>query len=224
MAAVGEAAMNAQQSADAGNTDVYSRFMRFLEPIKLAVLRLSENVAVTTLYVSVGIIALSIIEGFINRSTKQLTSKINTPSAIKKIGTFQSLALSVARYAVGLAALMYILVLWGIPPEALAVGTAVIGGAVGFGSQGFVQDMITGFSILFEDQIHVGDYVKIGDYTGTVEDVGLRVVKIRSAEGNLHTLFNRTIVSVTNLVPPGSTEPAKDPTKDPEIKPEITKI
>lgn len=182
----------------------------FLLPLNKVLLRISENVAVTTLYVSISIIVLAILEGIINYVTGRISRTMPNPNAIKRIGTFQSLALSVARYAVGLAAAIYILVLWGIPPETLAVGTAVIGGAIGFGSQGFVQDMITGFSILFEDQIHVGDFVKIGDVTGTVEDVGLRVIKIRTSSGDLHTLFNRTVVAVTNLKPPEAPPEVKE--------------
>lgn len=79
------------------------------------------------------------------------------------------------------------------------IATAGIGGlAIGFGAQSLVKDVITGFFILLEDQYSVGDYIKIDEYDGIVEDLGLRVTKIRAFSGELHIIPNGNIQIVTN--------------------------
>jgi small conductance mechanosensitive channel len=85
-----------------------------------------------------------------------------------------------------------------VDTQSLVVGSAVIGAAVGFGSQGLVQDVIVGLSILAEEQLAVGEYVEISGRTGAVEEVGLRVVKLRDPLGVQHVIFNRTIGMVSN--------------------------
>ena len=79
------------------------------------------------------------------------------------------------------------------------LATAGIGGiAIGFGAQSLVKDMITGFFILLEDQYALGDYVKIGDCEGIVEELGVRVTKLRDFSGELHIIPNGNIQVVTN--------------------------
>ncbi len=79
------------------------------------------------------------------------------------------------------------------------LATAGIGGlAIGFGAQSLVKDIITGFFILLEDQYAVGDYVKIESLEGTVEELGLRVTKLRDFSGELHIIPNGRIQVVTN--------------------------
>lgn len=79
------------------------------------------------------------------------------------------------------------------------LATAGIGGlAIGFGAQSLVKDIITGFFILLEDQYSVGDYIQTQDYDGVVEDLGLRVTKLRAFSGELHIIPNGNIQIVTN--------------------------
>ncbi|MGM0396426.1 MAG: mechanosensitive ion channel family protein [Bacillota bacterium] len=79
------------------------------------------------------------------------------------------------------------------------IATAGIGGlAIGFGAQSLVKDIITGFFILLEDQYAVGDYVQIDSKEGLVEELGIRVTKIRDFTGELHIIPNSTITVVTN--------------------------
>ena len=86
----------------------------------------------------------------------------------------------------------------GTDIKGLVAGAGIAGLALGFGAQSFVKDVITGFFIVFEDQFSIGDYVKIGGYTGTVEQIGLRTTKIQNWTGELHILPNSSIVEVTN--------------------------
>src|SRR5262249_50246818 len=65
--------------------------------------------------------------------------------------------------------------------------------AVGLGAQSLVTDVVSGFFILFENQFLVGDYIKIGEGAGTVEELGMRVTKIRDGYGKLHIIPNGQI-------------------------------
>lgn len=79
------------------------------------------------------------------------------------------------------------------------IATAGIGGlAIGFGAQSLVKDIITGFFILLEDQYTIGDYIQINDKEGVVEELGLRVTKVRDFTGELHIIPNSSINVVTN--------------------------
>ncbi|HUO36507.1 MAG TPA: mechanosensitive ion channel family protein [Mycobacterium sp.] len=110
-----------------------------------------------------------------------------------------------------LIALLYILVvidvvrLLGVPVGSLVAPAAVIGAALGFGAQRLVQDLLAGFFIIAEKQYGFGDLVQltvngsVNDARGTVEDVTLRVTKLRSSDGEVFTIPNGQIVKSTNL-------------------------
>jgi small conductance mechanosensitive channel len=70
--------------------------------------------------------------------------------------------------------------------------------AIGFGAQNLVKDVISGFFVIFEDQFGVGDYITINNFSGLVEEVGLRTSKIRDFSGDLHIIPNGEIKTVTN--------------------------
>ncbi len=79
------------------------------------------------------------------------------------------------------------------------LATAGIGGlAIGFGAQSLVKDLITGFFILLEDQYSVGELIQTEGYEGVVEDLGVRVTKLRAFSGELHIIPNGNINTVTN--------------------------
>ncbi|WDQ33687.1 mechanosensitive ion channel family protein [Paenibacillus marchantiae] len=80
----------------------------------------------------------------------------------------------------------------------LLASAGVLGLAIGFGAQGLVKDVITGFFIILEDQFAVGDVIQTGTYKGTVEVIGLRTTKLVSWQGEMHIIPNGTIASVTN--------------------------
>ena len=80
----------------------------------------------------------------------------------------------------------------------LLASAGVLGLAVGFGAQSLVKDIISGFSIIFEDQFSVGDYVEIGAAMGTVQEIGLRTTKISAYGGEIHIIPNGNITEVIN--------------------------
>lgn len=117
----------------------------------------------------------------------------------RKSNTLAVILKSIVKYLFYFIGTVSILKEFGLPIESI-LATAGIGGlAIGFGAQSLVKDIITGFFILFEDQYSVGDYIKTGNFDGIVEEIGIRVTKIRAFSGELHIVPNGNIQTVTNL-------------------------
>lgn len=110
--------------------------------------------------------------------------------------TVQKLVISLIKYVIYFTALGYILSELGIDYRAYLASLSLIGIAIGFGSQGLVQDVVTGFFILFENQFGVGDMVEIAGQTGIVEDIGLRTTRLRNYFGGVMVFPNRNIAVV----------------------------
>lgn len=85
-----------------------------------------------------------------------------------------------------------------VDPTPLLAGAGVIGVAIGFGAQTFVGDVVAGFFILFEDLVLVGDLVEVGGVKGIVEEIGVRITKIRDDNGVLHAIPNGEVRKVAN--------------------------
>jgi small conductance mechanosensitive channel len=93
----------------------------------------------------------------------------------------------------------------GLPIGSLVAPAAVLGAALGFGAQRIVQDLLSGFFIITEKQYGFGDLVALtvtgssAEAQGTVEDVTLRVTKLRTSDGEVFTIPNGQIVKALNL-------------------------
>ncbi|MBD2327919.1 mechanosensitive ion channel family protein [Alkalinema sp. FACHB-956] len=87
----------------------------------------------------------------------------------------------------------------GVDLIPVLAGAGIIGLAVSFACQSLVKDVINGLLILLEDQYAVSDIVKIGEATGSVENMNLRITQLRDAEGRLITIPNSSINIVENL-------------------------
>ena len=116
----------------------------------------------------------------------------------KKSTTLAGILKSIVKYTVYAIMIISVLNVLSIPTAPL-LATAGFGGlAVGFGAQSLVKDVFTGFFILFEDQYGVGDLITIGNMNGTVEEIGLRITKIREYNGDIHIIPNGEVKTVTN--------------------------
>ncbi|NMA96190.1 MAG: mechanosensitive ion channel family protein [Clostridiales bacterium] len=134
-----------------------------------------------------------VISNFFKRRRK-MKARMDT----KKADTLETLSKSILHYTVYFIAILTALPEFGIRTESI-LATAGIGGlALGFGAQSLVKDVITGFFILFEDQYAVGDFVLIDEITGTVEEIGLRITKVRGFKGDLNVIPNGRVERVTN--------------------------
>ncbi|MEX1363607.1 MAG: mechanosensitive ion channel family protein [Nannocystaceae bacterium] len=87
----------------------------------------------------------------------------------------------------------------GFDLTAVIAGAGVLGLAVGFGAQELVKDVIAGFFLIFDEVLEAGDFVEVDTISGQVEEVGLRVTKVRSFDGKLWYVPNGRIQVVGNL-------------------------
>ncbi len=86
-----------------------------------------------------------------------------------------------------------------IPIAPLLGGAAIFGLAVAFGAQNLIRDYFYGFVILLENQYKLNDVIKIGDISGQVEQITLRMTVLRDLEGNVHFVPNGQVTTVTNM-------------------------
>lgn len=95
--------------------------------------------------------------------------------------------------------LFVVLAVLGVPVAALLASAGVLSVALGFGAQSLVKDLISGAFMLVEDQYGVGDIIDVGEAIGTVEEVGLRCVRLRALDGTVWYVPNGQIVRVGNM-------------------------
>ncbi|MDQ6686147.1 MAG: mechanosensitive ion channel family protein [Actinomycetota bacterium] len=113
----------------------------------------------------------------------------------KSLGSLmKSLATGVIFGVVGVMILSAV----GVDIAPILASAGVLGLAIGFGAQSLVKDFLSGIFMVFEDQYGVGDTVTLGDITGTVEAVSLRVTRMRSADETVWYVRNGEILKVGN--------------------------
>jgi small conductance mechanosensitive channel len=113
--------------------------------------------------------------------------------------TLVSLLMNLTHWFFGFVLLVTVLRELGVDVRALLVSAGVVGVAIGLGAQSLVKDIITGFFILFEGLIAVGDTVEAGAHRGTIEAIGIRVTKLRLPDGALRVIPNGELTSFTNF-------------------------
>ncbi|MBE3591499.1 MAG: mechanosensitive ion channel family protein [Thermoanaerobacter sp.] len=146
----------------------------------------------------IAFIGIKVGDIFISRFYKLHTkAKIQLPE--RKIGTLISLTKNILRYVIYFIAAASILKIFNIEMTSILAVAGIGSLAIGFGAQNLVKDVISGFFIIFEDQFSVGDYVTINGISGTVEEIGLRITKIRGFSDGLHIIPNGEIKMVSNL-------------------------
>ncbi|MBU3724031.1 MAG: mechanosensitive ion channel family protein [Burkholderiaceae bacterium] len=143
--------------------------------------------------------ALMSASGRVIRTLNQrVASKNSDLEERKRIETLMRVFRYVASVVIGALTVMLVLAEIGISIAPILATAGVAGLAVGFGAQSLVKDYFTGFVMLLEDQIRVGDAVEVGGKTGTVEEVTLRYIRLRDHEGAVHFVPNGVIATVTN--------------------------
>jgi len=117
----------------------------------------------------------------------------------KRAGTLRSVVANLITICIVIIASLSVLSQLGIKVGPILAAAGIVGVAVGFGAQHLVQDVISGFFLLLEDQIRVGDVVQIAGKGGLVERVTLRMTILRDLAGNVHYVRNGEINVVTNM-------------------------
>ncbi|WP_348647740.1 mechanosensitive ion channel family protein [Ornithinimicrobium sp. F0845] len=112
--------------------------------------------------------------------------------------TLGSLLRSIATFIIATIAVLTIMALVGLPLAPLLASAGVGGIALGFGAQSLVKDFLSGVFMIIEDQYGVGDVIDAGEATGTVEEVTLRVTRLRDSDGVVWFIRNGEIIRVGN--------------------------
>lgn len=130
-------------------------------------------------------IALRFIHRVARRYVQRFAHLPNLDPRKQRSQTLSNVLTSMARYVIWPIAIITILNEVGIPVTGILATAGVAGLAVGFGAQTLVRDVISGIFLLFDDTLHVGNLVRIGNETGTVEEIGMRLIKVRKFDGEL---------------------------------------
>lgn len=124
-----------------------------------------------------------------SRTTKRWTKQFDEFPLIhprrQRAFLVQSLLLSSVRYVVWPLAFITVLGQLNIDVAALVATAGVAGIAIGFGAQSLVKDVISGVLLLFDDSLHVGDRIRLGQDEGIVEYIGVRLIKVRRFNGEM---------------------------------------
>jgi small-conductance mechanosensitive channel len=136
------------------------------------------------------------------RRSRESLLDVEAVARIKRQDTAITLMRNALRYVVFIIVVLLILSIFFRNPLPAAAGTTLIAAVLGFGAQSFLRDVIAGFSIVFEGQYSVGDFVLIKpqDVSGVVEELGLRMTKIRSLSGEVSYIPNGTMQGVVNYI------------------------
>ena len=121
------------------------------------------------------------------------------PEWDRRASTLGGILLRVVSVAVWFVAVMMILRELSIDVVPLLTGAGIAGLAIGFGAQNLVRDVISGFFLILENQVRVGDNARINNIAGSVEEVNLRTIVLRDAEGAVHVFPNGTVTALANL-------------------------
>jgi moderate conductance mechanosensitive channel len=158
---------------------------------------------------ALGVLGTLILYGILRRLVREAIRAIVTPLALRvdrgtpesraaRAATLTSLLTSIANYVLLFVAGAMILNALGLAIMPIVASAGVAGLAVGFGAQKLVKDVITGFFILLEDQFSVGDTITAAGSTGVVEEMGMRITRLRDEVGKLIILSNGDISTVVN--------------------------
>lgn len=131
-------------------------------------------------------------------ATRVVTAPLLTQRREQRARTLSSVLKSLVTAVVATVMVITVLDLLSIPVAPLLASAGIVGVAVGFGAQSLVKDVISGVFMLAEDQYGVGDVVDLGDASGLVEAVGLRVTRLRDVNGTVWYVRNGEVVRVGN--------------------------
>jgi small-conductance mechanosensitive channel len=166
-----------------------------------------SNVIASALVILLGIFAYRVLTHGVPRVLRwrrRRTELLDTEAVarIKRQDTAITLARNALRYVIFIIVALFILSIFVRNPLPATAGATIIAAILGFGAQSFLRDVIAGFSIIFEGQYSVGDFIEVQPQgvSGIVEELGLRMTKIRSLSGEVSYIPNGMMQGVTNYV------------------------
>lgn len=143
-------------------------------------------------------IAIHLLVAIVARAFEQATSPRSRKPSIRKLRSVASLVNSAVVFLIYFLALGLLLREFGLSLTAYLASASIVGLAVGFGSQGLVQDVVTGLTLVFSDLFDVGEMVEISGQSGIVRRIGMRFIELENSFGARIFIPNRTITNVIN--------------------------
>lgn len=161
-------------------------------------LDLAVSLSKVSLIIVLAWLLFGVAKRLIRLSHVRLRAREEGPEELRRIDTLERVFTYALTVIVSVIVVMLVLSEFGISIAPLLATAGVAGLAIGFGAQSLVKDYFTGFVMLIENQIRVGDVVEVSGKAGVVQELTLRYVQLRDYEGSVHYVPNGTIVTVTN--------------------------
>lgn len=120
-------------------------------------------------------------------------------TAKKRVATLAGVVRTIALTLIWTIVVIQVLDQVGIDIRPILAGAGIVGLAVGFGAQNLIRDVISGFFIILEDQVRVGDVAVINGTSGLVETITFRTIVLRDFAGVVHIFPNGTISTLSNM-------------------------
>ena len=117
----------------------------------------------------------------------------------RRASTLGGILTSLVTVIVGFVSILMFLRELSIDVLPILTGAGIAGLAIGFGAQNLVRDVISGFFLILEDQVRIGDLARINGVGGIVEQINLRTIVLRDGEGAVQVFPNGTITALANL-------------------------
>ncbi|MFN3708439.1 mechanosensitive ion channel family protein [Microcella sp.] len=155
------------------------------------------------LLISIGRVVDRVVSGVkkaqaVEHTVELSASPLHAVRVVQRTRTIGSVLRNVVTWSIVAVTIVLILSELNFSVTALIASAGVLGAALGFGAQSLVKDMLNGLFMVFEDQLGVGDIVDLGEVSGVVEAVGVRVTQVRDVNGTLWFVRNGEILRVGN--------------------------
>jgi small conductance mechanosensitive channel len=175
-----------------------SRFGLGGRRIEQGLLVRAANIAVIVIVAFVVVRAAHLAIARLQYSVGQRDAR-HDPEWQRRAATLSGILSRVVTSVVAFLAILMLLRELSIDVLPILTGAGIAGLAIGFGAQNLVRDVISGFFLILEDQVRVGDLARINGVGGVVEQIGLRTIVLRDVEGAVQVFPNGTITSLANL-------------------------
>lgn len=159
-----------------------------------------KGVIVVVVAILVVLLLINIFKRIGNKVIRRMEESTHIDAHRKqRYQTLFSVMLSISRIILWILAVLWVLGELSIDYAPFLVAAGGLSLAVGFGAQSLVKDFFSGFFMLMEEQLALGDVVEINGKTGTVEKISFRTIRMRALDGTVHIIPNGNISSVSNM-------------------------
>jgi len=146
----------------------------------------------------VTVIVWNVADAVIDRSLRLHMGRVRRARNENRVNTVGPLLRGTSRFVIATLGLLMGLSALGVDVAPLIASAGILGLAVGFGAQSLIKDLLVGATLVFEDAASVDDWVEVGPLAGTVEQMGLRTMRLRDLTGTLHILPYSEVASLSN--------------------------